>query len=278
MEFYNGIFSSDWQFAALAFCALLIGFSKTGIQGAVVVSIPMMALAFGAKESTGVILPMLCFADLIAVAYYRRDADWRLVLKLLPSAVVGFFAALVADSFVSGRGFGILMASCIFIGLVTMFVARGERAQKIAKSGKCAVLFGILGGFTTMIGNAAGPVMSVYLLSAGLPKRSFVGTSAWFFLLVNYMKIPLQVLAWDNIGSQALKAGACGIPFIFIRGAPRKYSSRKILPRAGCAFHYCGHYYYGDLRIFAVPPENPAFGESKFIVCRYARIKSKKGG
>lgn len=91
MEFYNGIFSSDWQFAALAFCALLIGFSKTGIQGAVVVSIPMMALAFGAKESTGVILPMLCFADLIAVAYYRRDADWRLVLKLLPSAVVGFF-------------------------------------------------------------------------------------------------------------------------------------------------------------------------------------------
>ena len=154
MEFYNGIFSSDWQFAALAFCALLIGFSKTGIQGAVVVSIPMMALAFGAKESTGVILPMLCFADLIAVAYYRRDADWRLVLKLLPSAVVGFFAALVADSFVSGRGFGILMASCIFIGLVTMFVARGERAQKIAKSGKCAVLFGILGGFTTMIGNA----------------------------------------------------------------------------------------------------------------------------
>ena len=107
MEFYNGIFSSEWQFAALAFCALLIGFSKTGIQGAVVVSIPMMALAFGAKESTGVILPMLCFADLIAVAYYRRDADWRLVLKLLPSAVVGFFAALVADSFVSGRGFGV---------------------------------------------------------------------------------------------------------------------------------------------------------------------------
>ena len=82
MEFYNGIFSSDWQFAALAFCALLIGFSKTGIQGAVVVSIPMMALAFGAKESTGVILPMLCFADLIAVAYYRRDADWRLDASL----------------------------------------------------------------------------------------------------------------------------------------------------------------------------------------------------
>lgn len=104
MEFYNGIFSSDWQFAALAFCALLIGFSKTGIQGAVVVSIPMMALAFGAKESTGVILPMLCFADLIAVAYYRRDADWRLVLKLLPSAVVGFLRLLLQTRLFRGAG------------------------------------------------------------------------------------------------------------------------------------------------------------------------------
>ena len=80
-----------------------------------------------------------------------------------------------------------------------MFFARGERAGRIARSGACASAFGVLGGFTTMIGNAAGPVMSVYLLSANLPKRSFVGTSAWFFLLVNYMKIP----------------GACGIPFIF---------------------------------------------------------------
>lgn len=215
MDFVNGIFSSGWQLAALAFCALLVGFSKTGVQGAVVVSIPVMAIAFGARESTGVILPMLCFADLIAVLYYRRDADWRIVAKLLPSAVLGFFAAIAADSVVPRESFGALMAACIFAGLAVMFFARGERARKMARSGACASLFGVLGGFTTMIGNAAGPVMSVYLLSAGLHKRSFVGTSAWFFLLVNYMKIPLQVFAWDNIGASALKAGACGIPFIF---------------------------------------------------------------
>lgn len=215
MDFINGIFSSGWQFAALAFCALLIGFSKTGVQGAVVVSIPMMAMAFGARESTGVILPMLCFADLIAVLHYRRDADWRIVARLLPSAVAGFFVALAVDAAIPRESFGALMALCIFAGLAVMFFARGERAGRIARSGACASAFGVLGGFTTMIGNAAGPVMSVYLLSANLPKRSFVGTSAWFFLLVNYMKIPFQVIAWENIGASALKAGACGIPFIF---------------------------------------------------------------
>lgn len=207
---------SVFQLVCLGCCALLIGFSKTGIQGVVTVSIPLMAVAFGSKESTGVILPMLCFADLIAVAYYRRDADWKLVLRLLPSAVLGFFVALGVDSLVPRDAFGLLMAFCIFIGLVFTFVARGERAEKIARSGACAFLFGVLGGFTTMIGNAAGPIMSVYLLSANLPKRSFVGTSAWFFLLVNYMKIPLQVFAWDNIGLETLKTGAYGIPFIFV--------------------------------------------------------------
>ena len=216
MEFFYEIFTSQWQFFALAFCALLIGFSKTGVQGAVVVSIPMMAIAFGAKESTGVILPMLCFADIIAVSYYRRDANWKIVFGLLPSAVLGFFVALLVDAVMPKELFGILMAFCIFLGLIVMFAARGEKAQKIARSRACASVFGVLGGFTTMIGNAAGPVMSVYLLSANLNKRSFVVTSAWFFLMVNYMKIPLQVFVWDNIGIHSLKLGLCGIPFIFV--------------------------------------------------------------
>lgn len=91
------------------------------------------------------------------------------------------FAALAVDAAVPRESFGVLMVLCIFAGLAVMFFARGERAHRIARSGACAFAFGVLGGFTTMIGNAAGPVMSVYLLSANLPKRSFVGTSAWFF-------------------------------------------------------------------------------------------------
>lgn len=70
---------------------------------------------------------MLCFADLIAVFYYRRDADWKIVAKLLPSAVLGFFAALAVDAAVPRESFGVLMALCIFAGLAVMFFARGER-------------------------------------------------------------------------------------------------------------------------------------------------------
>lgn len=88
------------QWAVLALSALCIGMSKTGVQGLMLLIVPYMALAFGAKESTGVILPMLCMADIIAVVYYKRIADWRMVVKLLPTAIVGFFVAIAVDKMV----------------------------------------------------------------------------------------------------------------------------------------------------------------------------------
>ncbi|MCD7976802.1 MAG: hypothetical protein LUG51_06465 [Tannerellaceae bacterium] len=79
----------DWML--LFVCALFIGMSKTGIQGINTLAIPLMAIHFGAKPSTGLILPMLCFSDLIAVFYYRRTTEWNYIFKLLPSAIAGFF-------------------------------------------------------------------------------------------------------------------------------------------------------------------------------------------
>ena len=167
MEAVKEFLSSPFQMSALFGCAFLIGMSKTGIQGVVMLSIPIMALAFGAKESTGVILPMLCFADIIAVVYYRREARWRYILKLVPAAVLGFFAAIFVDSFVPRESFKILMGACILLGLFIMVLSRkfGDNLEGIFQSRLYAQFFGLLGGFTTMIGNAAGPVMSIYLLS-----------------------------------------------------------------------------------------------------------------
>ena len=88
---------SQIQWLALCLAALSIGMSKTGIQGIMLMIVPLMAMAFGAKESTGVILPMLCMADIIAVAYYKRIADWKIVARLLPTAVLGFFLAIGID-------------------------------------------------------------------------------------------------------------------------------------------------------------------------------------
>ncbi len=215
---FSQLFSSPAQMWTLFLCAVLVGMSKTGMQGINTISIPLMAIAFGAKPSTGVILPMLCFADLVAVCYYRRQTSWRIVLKLLPPAVAGFFLAIFVDSFVPADEFRILIAFCIFLGLVVMFwTERGGACDgSIARKWWYAQSFGVAGGFTTMIGNAAGPVMSVYLLSARLPKLVFVGTNSWFFLLVNYMKLPFQIFAWDNIGAKSLAVGAVGIPFILL--------------------------------------------------------------
>lgn len=217
----------DW--ALLFVCALLIGMSKTGIQGITLLAIPLMAINFGAKESTGLILPMLCFSDLIAVFYYRRTAEWKYIWKLLPSAVAGFFLAIAVDKMIPAEEFRRLMAICIFIGIAVMFwTERKAQDSKMFSAWWYAPLFGLMGGFTTMIGNAAGPVMAVYLLSMRLPKYSFVGTSAWFFLVVNYLKIPLQVFVWENITPTSLVLNAITIPFMVVGAVAGIFFVRKV--------------------------------------------------
>ena len=216
---FSHAFDDPLRLASLLACGVVVGMSKTGIQGIMTLAIPIMALVFGGKESTGVVLPMLCFADLIAVIYYRRQAQWLCILKLLPTAVLGFFLAIWADSLIGGAHFKRLMAACIFAGFFVMFFTRKnspEQNRKIFSRWWCAAIFGILGGFTTMIGNAAGPIMAVYLLSMRLPKYAFVGTSAWFFLLVNYLKIPLQIFVWRNITPQTLALDILTIPSILL--------------------------------------------------------------
>jgi len=113
------------QWTVLSLTALCIGMSKTGIQGMMLLVVPFMAMAFGAKESTGVILPMLCMADIMAVAYYKRIADWRIVLRLLPAAVAGFFLAIFTDKVIPPESFRKLMGWTLAFALaVLMFSSR----------------------------------------------------------------------------------------------------------------------------------------------------------
>jgi uncharacterized membrane protein YfcA len=212
---------APWQWAALIFGCICFGMSKTGINNISIVAVPLFALVFGAKESTGIVLPLLCFADLFAVIYYRRHAEWKYIVRLVPWALAGFALALWADTFIaSDRGFKILIGICVLAGLGVMLwndlSSRGKGAAPVPVSWQIAALFGILGGFSTMIGNAAGPIMSVFLLSMRLPKTSFVGTAAWFFLIVNYLKIPLQILFWHNISGTSLIFDLSLIPFIIL--------------------------------------------------------------
>lgn len=218
------------QWSVIILCALCIGMSKTGIQGIMLIMVPLMAMAFGAKESTGVILPMLCMADIIAVTYYKRIADWRIVLGLLPTAIIGFFIAIGVDKLVPNEKFRMLMGWTLLVAfLIMLWSEMFGKENKWMKKWWYAAIFGLLGGFTTMIGNAAGPVMSVYLLSMRKEKLEYIGINAWFFLVVNLLKVPLQIFAWNNISWQSFSLNLFMLPVIGI-GALIGIRVVKLLP------------------------------------------------
>lgn len=203
--------SSDWGMLFLS--AILIGMSKTGIQGISLLAVPLMAMTFGAKPSTGLILPILCVADLIAVLYYRRIAEWKYVLKLLPAALAGFAVALLVDKHVPPTEFKHLMGGCLGVVLLVMLWSEWKgKGNRLSTRWWYGPLFGLLGGFTTMIGNAAGPVMAIYLLSVKMPKYSFVGTNAWFFLVINYLKSPFRY--WRGTISRSHRSRWMPVPYL----------------------------------------------------------------
>jgi hypothetical protein len=173
---------------------------------------------------------MLCVADLFAVLYYHRHADWKHILKLLPWTLIGLVAALFLGSNISDKQFKMLIAVTVFASLGVMVWQDYIRKSDEVPSGIWfSVLFGFGAGFSTMIGNAAGPIMAIYLLSARLPKNMYIGTGAWFFLIINYLKVPLQVIFWKNISFPTLSLNLIMVPAIAI-GAFLGYKLVKIIP------------------------------------------------
>jgi uncharacterized membrane protein YfcA len=191
---------TGWEFAALAFAALLVGFSKTAVSGANTVSLAVFAAVLPARASTGVLLPVLIAGDLLAVLTYRRHAHWPTLWRLFPAVaagvVLGTLFLVWADDGVVRTSIGAIL---LLMAGVTVWRRRRDPAEDggpdavTTRAGRAkARSYGVLGGFTTMVANAGGPVMSMYLLSAGFRKLGFLGTSAFFFLIVNVSKVPFS--------------------------------------------------------------------------------------
>ncbi|MFT7233556.1 MAG: putative membrane protein YfcA, partial [Cyclobacteriaceae bacterium] len=194
--------SFDFSYSDLALfvtVALLIGMAKTGIHGAGMAAVPLLALVFGGKLSSGIMLPLLCLADIIAVIYYNRHAQWRLLAKLLPWAAVGVLIGTYIGDQIDDQVFRLIMGITILVSIVIMVWRERSANQNIPTSIWFAIVLGIVGGFTTMVGNLAGSVMALYLLSMRLPKNAFIGTGAWFFLIINWFKIPFHIFVWETI-------------------------------------------------------------------------------
>ncbi|SFL73390.1 sulfite exporter TauE/SafE family protein [Salibacterium qingdaonense] len=188
----------DLSVAAIIFvviCSIFIGISKTGLPTMGIFVVAVMASIFPARESLGIVLPMLITADVIAVMYYRRSVNWRTLLFMFPWVLGGLAAGFIMLFYVqASRPIEIVLG--ILILLLISLQLYGDRqktswAEKIPQSTWFVAVMGTLAGFTTMIGNASGPVMAIFLLALALPKQEFIGTGAWFFISVNLIKVPM---------------------------------------------------------------------------------------
>lgn len=206
-----------WQWTLLALAALVTGLSKTGIAGLGVLSVALFANALPARASTGALLPLLLCADVFGVAFFRKHASWPHLLKLFPWVVVGVIGGYFALDKISNAQVQRLIGG-IILAMVALHFWRQRQSEKIAAGLPHTWWFGgimgMLAGFTTMVANAAGPVTVLYFLALGLPKLVFIGTGAWFYMLVNAFKVPFSVrLGLINTQSLLLDA-ALLIPMI----------------------------------------------------------------
>jgi uncharacterized membrane protein YfcA len=186
------------QWTILAMAAFLFGVSKTGIPGMGILGIPLVALVVPARASTGLILPMLIIGDCFAVGWYRRHAEWPHLFRLIPWAIAGVLIGYALLGRVNDAQLRPVIGAIILVVLGLGAWRQRRLARKQADFivpthwSFCAVM-GIAAGITTMMANAAGPIMIIYLLAMRLPKDAFIGTGAWYFLLVNCFKVPFSM-------------------------------------------------------------------------------------
>ena len=233
---FDGLSALDWSLLAVA--ALLVGFAKTAIGGVAAISVAIFAAVLPARESTGALLPLLMVGDVVAVRAYRRHADWPTLLRLFPSVAAGVLlgAAFVArvDDTAMRRTIGVVLLALLGVHLVQRRRARVRQPPAAGESAArrppaVAAVFGLLAGFTTMVANAGGAVMALYLLSAGLGMLGFLGTGAWFFLVVNLFKLPFSV-GLDLITPASLARDALLAPAVLLGAAVGRACISRIDP------------------------------------------------
>ncbi len=217
------------ELSILICVGVLVGMAKTGISGAGMIAVPLLALAFGGKNSSGLMLPFLIIADVCAIAYYHKHANWHYLRKLPAFAIIGVVIGTLVGNQINDELFKTMMAVMIFFCLSIMLLQEKSRNTKLPDSTFFTAGIGVFGGFTTMVGNLAGPVMSLYLLAMRLPKNEFIGTAAWFFLLINLFKVPFHVYAWHTININSVLLNLSFFPAVAL-GALLGIKIIKLLP------------------------------------------------
>lgn len=186
--------NDPWMLTIALVAAICIGLSKAGFSGISMVSVVLLADVYGAKTSVGLALPLLIAADLMAYPAFIKHGSWKPVWKLLPAALVGLMLGWwllgVIDDHVARHVIG----ACVLFMVAVQALRKWRAAwfDSMADSRLFGNAAGVMGGFATMLANAAGPVIQLYLLTRRIPKMELIGIGTRFFLLINIIKIPLN--------------------------------------------------------------------------------------
>ena len=185
--------SSQWGLAILAgFCC---GVAKAGLAGVGMMTVLLMADIFPGKLSSGVVLPLLIFADVMAAILYRQEIHWPRIRALFWPIFIGIAAGWLVLRELPDAAFKPLIGAMILVMLAVQISRNRKAPPVLGATGSPAFTWGagLLTGLSTMVANAAGPIASIYLFMLGLPKREFVATMAWLFLIVNLVKVPFSL-------------------------------------------------------------------------------------
>jgi uncharacterized protein len=205
---------TNWVLILLA--SFIIGLSKAGLKGIDMMNVTIMAIVFGGKASTGVVLPLLCIADIWAVIYYNRHAQWPHFWKLIPWMIVGVLVGVYVGKDLNEAFFRKIMAVIIILTVVIMIILEIRKTAVIPANKFFVITMGLVSGFTTMLGNLAGAFSNIYFLAMRIPKNDFIGTAAWVFLVINLFKLPFQVFYWKNITLPTLQTDLMLLPALIL--------------------------------------------------------------
>ena len=196
--------------------ALLLGIAKSGIKGLAILIVTGLALVYGAKESTGILMPLLICGDILAVIYYKRHVKWIYLIKLLPWMVAGVLVGVVLGKDLPEDLFKSGMAMIILISVAMMYYWERKKDRKVPNHLSFAALMGMMAGFTTMVGNLAGVFSNIYFLAIKLPKNEFIGTAAWLFFIINLFKVPFHIWSWGTINLASFQISLSLIPAVIL--------------------------------------------------------------
>ena len=175
-----------------------------------------MAILFGGKASTGILIPLMVVADILAVFYYNRHTQWKFLLKILPTMVLGVLVGVWFGNDISEKLFRQIMAVFIILTVIMMVWMDQKKNKTVPTHWLFASSMGLLSGITSMIGNLAGSFANIYFLAIRLPKNQFIGTAAWLFLIINVFKLPFHIFVWKTVTPESLLLNLFLIPGVLM--------------------------------------------------------------